>query len=70
MKTCKIYISAVYDELSMFIKTFLETFGEESMKIKTIAIEIFTIFNELNSNFIKTIFTSKTILEFDLLISS
>ena len=54
----------------MFIKTFLETFGEKSMKIKTIAIEIFTIFNELNSNFIKTIFTSKTILEFDLLISS
>ena len=54
----------------MFIKTFLETFGEQSMKIKTIAIEIFKIFNELNSNFIKTIFTSKTILEFDLLISS
>ena len=55
---------------SMFIKTFLDKVGKESMKIKTLAISIFKHFNEINSNFMKTIFTSKIILEFDLLISS
>lgn len=55
---------------SMFIKTFLDKVGKESMKIKTLAISIFKHFNEINSNFMKTIFTYKITVEFDLLISS
>ena len=52
-------------------KTLLDKRGKESLKIrriKTLAIEIFKTVNELNPNFMKTIFTSKKILEFDLLI--
>ena len=44
-------------------KTLLDITGKESMKIrriKTLATEIFKTVNELNHNFMKTIFTSKT----------
>ena len=44
-------------------KTLLDKSGKESMdirRIKTLVIEIFKTVNELNSNFMKTIFTSKT----------
>ena len=55
-------------------KTFLDKSGKESIKIrriKSLPTEIFKTVNELNSNFMKTIFTSKKnskILEFELLI--
>ena len=39
-------------------------------RIKTLAIEIFKTVNELNPNFIKTIFTSKTNSRFDLLVKN
>ena len=44
-------------------KTLRDKSGKESMKIrriKTLAIEIFKTANEINPNFIKNIFTSKT----------
>ena len=44
-------------------KTLLDKSGKESMKIrrfKTFTIEMFNNVNELNPNFMKTIFTSKT----------
>ena len=44
-------------------KTLLDKSGKESMKIrriKTLATEIFKTVNELNPNFMKNIFTSKT----------
>ena len=40
----------------------------EIRRIKAPVIEIFKTLNELNPNFMKTIFISKKILEFDLLI--
>ena len=57
-------------------KTLLDKSGKESMKIgriKTLAIEIFKNVNELNPNFMKTIFTSKTnsrVRPFDLLVKN
>ena len=56
--------------------TLLDKSGKESMKIrriKTLAIEIFKTANELNFNFMKTIFTSKTnsrVRPFDLLVKN
>ena len=56
--------------------TLLDKSGKESMKIrriKTLAIEIFKTVNELNLNFMKTIFTSKTnsrVRPFDLLVKN
>ena len=46
-----------------YYKTLLDKSGKGSMKIrriKTLAIQIFKTVNELNLNFMKTIFTSKT----------
>ena len=57
-------------------KTFLYKSGKESIKIrriKTLAIEIFITANELNPNFMKNIFTSKTnyrVRPFDLLVKN
>ena len=57
-------------------KTLLDKSGTDSvkiMRIKTLAIEIFKTVNELNTNFRKTIFTSKTNCRarpFDLLVKN
>ena len=57
-------------------KTLLDKSGTDSakiMRIKTLAIEIFKTVNELNTNFRKTIFTSKTnrrARPFDLLVKN
>ena len=57
-------------------KTLLDKSGKESMKIrriKTLVIEIFKTVNELNPNFMKNIFTSKTnsrVQPFDLLVKN
>ena len=57
-------------------KTLLDISGKESMKIrriKTLASEIFKTVNELNSNFMKTIFTCKTnsrVRTFDFLVKN
>ena len=57
-------------------KTLLDKSGKESMKIrrtKTLAIETFKTINELSTNFIKTIFTSKInsrVRPFDLLVKN
>ena len=57
-------------------KTLLDKSCKKSMKIgriKTLATEIFKTVNELNSNFMKSIFTSKTnsrVLPFDLLVKN
>ena len=67
----KRFLRLTFNDYKSDQKTFIDKSSKESMKIRRIkapVIEIFKTLNELNPNFMKTIFISKKILEFDLLI--
>ena len=56
-------LSLTHNDYKSDCKTLLDKSGKESMKIrriKTLAVETFKTVYELNPNFMKTIFTSKT----------
>ena len=67
-------LSLALDKHKSDYKTLLDSTGKESMRIrriKTLGIEIFKTVNELNSKFMKSMFTSRTnsrVWIFDLLI--